>query len=406
MDIRSITLFCTPEQKPAETAAFLAAARQAFPFPVQTIRLATTPFPEWLANSPKNASLNKALDFASGWREAGIHYISLGPVLLSHHPDWLDTLPALIGAGDMLFATAEIADQNGRIDTARIQKTTHIIRQASQKEANGFGNLYFAALAHCAPGSPFFPVAYHQGQAPAFALAVESADLALQAIQSAHTLDEARTNLVTAVEQSAAQLTVPARQLAQQHGITFGGIDFSLAPFPTDDKSLGGALEAFGLPHIGASGSLFAAALVTEAIEQAQFPRCGFSGLMLPVLEDSVLAKRAAAGELTVADLLSYSAVCGVGLDTIPLPGDVDEAQLTAVLLDVAALAARLRKPLTARLMPLPGLAAGDPVTFDFPYFADSRVMAVRGTGASHLLAKPAVVTLNPIRKRFQTSNL
>jgi hypothetical protein len=51
-----------------------------------------------------------------------------------------------------------------------------------------------------------------------------------------------------------------------------------------------------------------------------------------------------------------------------------------AILLDVAALAARLNKPLTARLMPLPGLQAGDPVTFDFPYFAPSRVMSLKGS--------------------------
>jgi uncharacterized protein len=165
--------------------------------------------------------------------------------------------------------------------------------------------------------------------------------------------------------------------LAQQYGLTYSGIDFSLAPFPSDDKSLAGALEGLGLPHLGAPGSLFAAAFVTEAIGRANFPRCGFSGLMLPVLEDSVLARRAAEGVVTINDLLRYAAVCGVGLDTIPLPGDVSEASLTGILLDVAALAARLNKPLTARLMPLPGLQAGDPVSFDFPYFADSRVMAV-----------------------------
>ncbi|MCA9945946.1 MAG: DUF711 family protein, partial [Anaerolineales bacterium] len=150
--------------------------------------------------------------------------------------------------------------------------------------------------------------------------------------------------------------------------------------------------------HLGSAGSLFAAGFVTEAIARANFPSCGFSGLMLPVLEDSMLARRAAEGVLTVQDLLSYSAVCGVGLDTIPLPGDVREGALTAVLLDVAMLASRLNKPLTARLMPLPGLAAGDPVTFDFPYFANSRVMGIAGTGVAGLLAQEAQVSINSIK--------
>ncbi|MDX1688504.1 MAG: DUF711 family protein, partial [Candidatus Promineifilaceae bacterium] len=143
-----------------------------------------------------------------------------------------------------------------------------------------------------------------------------------------------------------------------------------------------------------------AAAFVAEAIDRADFDRCGFSGLMLPVLEDSVLATRAGEGQLTINDLLSYAAVCGVGLDTVPLPGDVSEDSLTAILLDVAALAVRAGKPLTARLMPLPGLEAGDPVHFDFPYFADCRVMSLAGSGVSGLLAMPARLDFDGIHGR------
>ncbi|MCB8987764.1 MAG: DUF711 family protein [Ardenticatenaceae bacterium] len=65
------------------------------------------------------------------------------------------------------------------------------------------------------------------------------------------------------------------------------------------------------------------------------------------------------------------------GLDNVPPPGRHQHGKPGRILLDVAMLASRLGKPLTARLMPLPGLAAGDPVTFDFPYFAPSRVMTV-----------------------------
>jgi uncharacterized protein (UPF0210 family) len=153
-----------------------------------------------------------------------------------------------------------------------------------------------------------------------------------------------------------------------------------------------------GISHIGSAGSVFGAALLTAALQQARFRRTGFNGLMLPVLEDSILASRASEGKLDLTSLLTYSAVCGVGLDTIPLPGDVTTNQLAAIYLDVAALALRLDKPLTARLMPLPGLAAGDPVTFDFPYFADSRVMAVRGEGATGHTARPERLRLPVIQ--------
>jgi hypothetical protein len=131
------------------------------------------------------------------------------------------------------------------------------------------------------------------------------------------------------------------------------------------------------VPEVGLHGSLAAAAILTEAVERADFPHVGFSGFMQPVLEDAVLARRAAEGTLTVKDLLMYSAVCGTGLDTIPLPGDTRPAQIAALLLDLSALALRLDKPLTARLMPIPGKQVGDPTAFDFGYFANSRVMAL-----------------------------
>ena len=132
-----------------------------------------------------------------------------------------------------------------------------------------------------------------------------------------------------------------------------------------------------GVPKIGLHGSLAAAAILTEAVDCADFPHTGFSGFMQPVLEDSVLAKRAAEGTLTIKDTLLYSAVCGTGLDTVPLPGDTTAEQLVPLLFDLSALALRLDKPLTARLMPVPGKKAGDETNFDFAFFANSKVMGL-----------------------------
>jgi uncharacterized protein (UPF0210 family) len=139
-----------------------------------------------------------------------------------------------------------------------------------------------------------------------------------------------------------------------------------------------------GVPKIGLHGSLAAAAILTEAIDRADFPHAGFSGFMQPILEDSILAKRAAEGTLTVKDTLLYSAVCGTGLDTVPLPGDTTAEQIAALLLDLCALALRLDKPLTARLMPIPGKKAGDETNFDFAFFAPSRVTALNSEGLTH----------------------
>jgi hypothetical protein len=275
------------------------------------------------------------------------------------------------------------------------------MQKAATITPDGFSNLRIAALANVPPGSPFFPAAYHGGGAPAFALACEAADLAVAAVDQAASLGEARRSLVRLVEDNADRLVGVAQDLASKSGVKFNGIDFSLAPFPEEQCSFGTAMEKLGVPAVGLHGSLAAAAFLVDSLDRAKYPRVGFNGLFLPLLEDATLARAADQGSLSVKDLLLYAAVCGTGLDTIPLPGDVSAGQIAAVLLDLASLAQRLAKPLTARLMPLPGKRAGDPVQFDFAYFASSRVLALEAEPLSGMLAGSETFSVERRSARF-----
>lgn len=77
--------------------------------------------------------------------------------------------------------------------------------------------------------------------------------------------------------------------------------------------------------------------------------------------------------------------MCGVGLDTVPVPGatrqqpaEEREALLGAtasLLLDTAALAFRLSKPLSVRLLPVPGGAPGEMTAFDSPYLINGKIL-------------------------------
>src|SRR5207245_5610640 len=120
------------------------------------------------------------------------------------------------------------------------------------------------------------------------------------------------------------------------------------------------AIEAFTGAKFGSSGTLTAARIITAAVKAVPQKQTGYSGLMVPVMEDKLLSQRWAEGTYDIDSLLAYSAVCGTGLDTIPLPGDISEEQLARMIGDVASLAFKWKEPLSARLIPVPGKKAGE----------------------------------------------
>lgn len=385
MDIRSITYFANPQDPIDESVMdragnFITGARPAFEkagYEVQTSRFATPPFPDILNDLQQRTFLPYALELERAATTEGFAYLSLGPALPSR-PESYQLIPPIIADTENVFLSGSLTDAVGGVSLPAVRACGEVIHALAPLHGDGFANLYFAALGNVPPGAPFFPAAYHDGGDPRFALAIEGADLALRAFRGAQDFSDARMQLVGQLETHAKTLTAVAENLQDQYGVTFWGIDYSLAPFPDQDKSLGSSLEALGVERVGHHGSTALAAFLADCIDRAQFPRAGFSGLMLPVLEDATLAARAKEGTLTVKDLLLYSAVCGTGLDTLPLPGDLTPGEISAILLDVASLSLRLDKPLTARLMPIPGKKAGDATTFDFPYFANSRILDVQ----------------------------
>lgn len=403
MKIRSITYFLNPkypsDEKMLQNAGdFIKRAEPAYQdlgYEVQTKRLATIPFPRLVLESSAGQVVRFAQELEQTASMMGYDYLSLGPAL----PETLDSyeiLPDILSETRNVFVSGLMTTHKGKLSLPAVHACARVIHDEKSISQDGFGNLRFAALAKVLPGSPFFPAAYHAGDYPAFALATEAADLAVEAFSGANTLQDGVAKLTEYIQNHAERLQTVGQDLASRYGIYFRGIDFSLAPFPEQALSLGTAFETLGVPALGLHGSLAAAAFLLDAMDRAKFTRTGFNGLFFPVLEDAVMSLRAGEGTLSIKDLLLYAAVCGTGLDTVPLPGDTTLGQLEAVLLDVAALAHRLDKPLTARLMPIPGKSVGDPTDFDFAYFANSRVMPLHAKPLSGLLSGDEAIDLKP----------
>lgn len=405
MKIRSITYFCNPkypleEKILREAGDFLSKAKSAFEsagYEVQTTRLATIPFPKLLGEYHLDKLPEFSNELAKAIQEVGIAYASVGPALPETEKSYR-VISEAIAASENIFFGGVMANEIS-IYLAQVKACAEIIVKCAPLDPNGFANLRFAALANVKPGAPFFPAAYHDSDQPAFAIAVESADLAVSAFNGRKTVDDGRKFLIAEITRHGQAIARIARSLiSKSRSLNFHGIDFSLAPFPDDAHSLGNAVETMGVPKIGLHGSLAAAAILTEAIERADFPHIGFNGFMQPVLEDSILAKRAAEGTLTVKDALLYSAVCGTGLDTVPLPGDTTAEEVAPLLLDLCALSLRLSKPLTARLMPIPGKKAGEVTTFDFGFFSNSKVMRLESAPLTGPLAGNETISLSARR--------
>lgn len=403
MKIRSATLFDNPGSTIKSDFLLLVekfnqeakAVFQESDFELQTIRFATPPYPIFLKGMGSDQVIDYAIRLERTLNSLGYDYLSLGPAL-PDFPDSYGLIPDLIESTENTFCSGLMTDPVQGVSLPAVRSCGEVIHRLTPFDPNGFSNLYFAALGNVPAGAPFFPAAYHSDGQPSFAIAVEAADIAVQSFTGAPSFNEARSELIARLEDLNAGLLQKAQIIERMTGIEFTGIDYSLAPFPEKELSIGGALEILGLKEIGQHGSLAAAAFLADSIDRADIQRTGFSGLMLPVLEDSVLADRAATGTLTVKDLLLYSAVCGTGLDTVPLPGEISADQISSILLDLAVLSLRLDKPLTARLMPIPGKKAGDSTNFDFPFFANSKVMGVETRGLFGLFDVDGYLDIRP----------
>ena len=262
------------------------------------------------------------------------------------------------------------------INFDNITASAKVIKRIAEETENGYGNFRFCAGINCKPGIPFFPISYHEGNT-SFAIGLELAELAIAAFTNSQNLTVAENNLQSLLEAELSKIEVLAEKIAQELKIKYRGIDSSLAPSLDKKGSIALVYESLGLGKFGHQGTLAISALITRVLKSLAVKLCGYSGLMLPVCEDIGLAQRANEQTYNLTNLLLYSAVCGCGLDTVPLPGNITLEKLEAILIDLAALAIKLDKPLSARLFPIPGKKAGEMTAFNSPYLVDCQIFQV-----------------------------
>jgi uncharacterized protein len=353
---------------------FLQTARKKYEdagYEIQTVRIATQPFSQYLNGKSRSdalADLKKIDDVLS----AKNVILSIGPVITAdrHDTEFAAWAAQLIQQTKNISFSVTVASERG-VHTQTALTAAEAIVAISKASPGGEGNFRFTAAANCPPG-PFFPAAYHRGPA-GFSIGLETPPLLKQAFEQARDITDAQQKLFTLLESELRPVERLAEEISRNENREYFGIDAS--PAPSKDASIGAAIEALTHAPFGASSTLAGCAAITEVLKSLKIKICGYSGLMLPVLEDPVLATRAAEGRFTVRELLLYSTVCGTGLDVVPLAGDTSANELAALIRDVAALSSKLHKPLSARLFLIPGKKAGDRAEFSNPFLTSSVVM-------------------------------
>eukprot|EP00887_Chlorella_sp_A99_P000787 scaffold5.g787.t1 len=387
--IRTVTAFVpswTPETV-AHAAAFLEEARKAFEaagYEVQTVRIAT----DALAGAASAAdAVARATALEAACAAHGVTLVNAGAAsdaaLLRE-----GAFPRVAAATSHTSCSFLFRPGMGRHEARLLARAIHDVAAATA----GAGSFRFGAAFNCQPGIPYFPVAA-AGAAPCFAIGTENSALLHEAFRRGAAaaaaaggcpVAAAGAALRAAMAEAMAPVEALALRLAAAHSLTYAGIDASIAP-ALEPPHIADAFELLGLGAFGGPGTLAICEAMTAALKALPLRLCGYSGLMLPVCEDLGLAQAASEGRLGLHSILAFSSVCGCGLDTVPVPGisaDTPPAEAEAlldatagVLLDVAAVARRLGKPLSARLLPVPGRGAGERTAYTSPYLVDCNIM-------------------------------
>ncbi|MGW4227887.1 DUF711 family protein [Streptomyces sp. NPDC004980] len=328
-------------------------------FDVQTVRLSGPA----LDGSVNHDQLRtRAADLVEGCRRAGVGSASLSalrPAALVELEPF--EIAEVLTEHPSLFMSVVVAD-GGDVHDAAVGFSAAVIRELASRD--GDSNFRFAAVANLGANAPLFPGSFSDGGPAGVSVGLQSAGTLLAHARANRPRDLAETTQLTrlCLQDQLDVFEDLLRPSCERRDLLFHGFDPSPACAP--DASVGEFLEQVGQIRFGAPGTLATCAAVTAGIRSVSHPTVGYAGLMLPVLEDRVLALAWQEGRIDADSVLAYSSVCGAGLDTIPLPGSTPEHEVVAVIRDMAALSARWVKPLSARLMLAP--VGSDPRRTEF----------------------------------------
>jgi uncharacterized protein (UPF0210 family) len=361
------------ETKVSDCCSFLFNLRQKLSdsgYTVQTIRIATNPFGQFLTDDCGELRGDRIRLLDAILEKHRVDFCSLGS---AQSVSEIRHCVSIIASSPRFSCSAIVSD------LVSAQATAKVILELSQRDTpafldGGLGNFRFCGSNSCIGRDiPFFPAAVATRHG--FAIGLENGALANDLLSQCDSFDHVEACLREGMSKELIPVQDICRKVSEGSNWSYLGIDTSLNPsLDMPGGSVAESLER--LLHgntLGSPGSLAIAATVARSLQSLPgIQRAGYCGIMLPVCEDRRLASMV---RLRISCLLSISSVCGVGVDTLPIAADTSEDMLAGLVLDVALLAQKWSKPLSCRVFP--GGKAGGMTAFESPYLCNSHIYSL-----------------------------
>ncbi len=358
---------------------------------VQSVRIVTNPFGEYL-NTENIESARDDLAYLGNLLNSsdmsGIRIrFAIGEARTKRE---IEMLPELIQEfGDLCNVCVNVSpDDYGVLNNELIQHASEAVVKISKITPRGEGNFNFTVNFNCEPLIPYFPASYHKKElGNCFVIGLETPDLLVNVLKDfnqgtdAHRHNDLFRGYYQVMSKALQYHISTIKNIIDQASIdktfSLAGFDSSAAP-SKNCASMVEVYEQMGVEYFGSSGTVEASSLLTRVFKSIKdVELVGFSGLMLALTEDTGLAQGTINSNFDIRSLLTYSSVCGIGLDTVPIPGNTPIEKISALMRDTGTMAYRLNKPLTVRVFPVPGLNAGDMTAFESDDLCNCAVLAV-----------------------------
>ena len=351
---------------------------------IRTKRICLTPInnPDGSLGQDRTASIISKMQDLINKLDMRWGCVPIDLVDLIYTTDAKKTVIDILKKHDNIFINL-LNTKDNKISIKGAKFASEIIKKNSTLSKTGFDNFRLGVAASCEPNIPFFPFSYHKGGEPGFSIAIEILPFLLHKLKSCKepSIKEQINYLIKESIPLIKNLDEISNKIEKLTGISYEGMDISLAPFPKQ-YGIGDILGKFGIDNIGSHGTTYITSVLTDLlrdiIDKSEIKSVGFNGVMYSLLEDDQLASSNNKLNYSIDTLSLLSTVCGCGLDMIPIPGDTLSDEIASLILDTSALSINLKKPLGVRLLPIPEKTTGMMTNFNYDFLVNTRVKAVK----------------------------